>query len=96
MEEPHWLQGSYTPISYQKYSYYSAPACAGNNKKNSSEKHEFLTQEVKKTFNKLGVPLEENQKVAMDAIFDSVSVSTTYSKSLLSQGILFCSLSQAI
>lgn len=91
MKEPHWLKAKYSPINYQKYSYYSAPSCNLNNKKNS-----FLTKEVKKTFDKLGIPVHENKKIAVDAIFDSVSVSTTFKEKLLKKGIIFCSFSEAI
>lgn len=91
MKEPHWLKAKYSPINYQKYSYYSAPSCSVNNKKNN-----FLTKEVKNTFDKLGIPVHENKKVAVDAIFDSVSVSTTFKEKLFKKGIIFCSFSEAI
>lgn len=98
MKEPHWLKAKYDPINYQNYSYYSAPSCDNNHTNNTqkNKKTNFLTKEVKKTFNKLGIPVNENKKVAVDAIFDSVSVSTTFQNKLLKKGIIFCSFSEAI
>lgn len=94
MKEPHWLKAHYNTINYQDYIYYSAPSCNTNNKKNQTSN--FLTKEVEKTFNKLGIPVKENKKVAIDAIFDSVSVSTTYQAQLAKQGIIFCSFIEAV
>lgn len=104
MHEPHWLNAVYENIDYQKYSYYSAP-CVNHNsesynvkKKSLSDDYNFhyLTPEVKNTFNKLNIPISENKEIAVDAIFDSVSVATTHSKFLKEKGIIFCSLSYAI
>lgn len=92
MKEPHWLKAKYQPINYQQYSYYSAPFC----NKDDNKKHSFLTKEVEETFNKLGIPVEENNKIAIDAIFDSVSVSTTSQSKLAKKGIIFCSFIEAI
>ncbi|WMY95047.1 MAG: Fe-S cluster assembly protein SufB [Arsenophonus sp.] len=89
MKEPHWLNAYYPNLNYQEYSYYSAPKC--NDCKNN-----YLTEEVEDTFNKLGVPVREGNSIAVDAIFDSVSVSTTYRNKLKKYGIIFCSFSEAI
>lgn len=109
MKEPHWLHGYYPNLDYNSYSYYSVPVCSTTenqsissiNTKNihkttSQHKSKFLTKEVKNTFDKLGVPVYEEGNVAIDAIFDSVSVSTTFRSTLLKQGIIFCSLHDAI
>ncbi|CUX96005.1 FeS cluster assembly protein SufB [Candidatus Mikella endobia] len=109
MEEPHWLKAHYNPIDYNYYSYYSAPSC--NNcddncqlqsgiipHQSGSTKHvkNYLTDKVEQAFNKLGVPVREGRNVAVDAIFDSVSVSTTYREKLAKIGIIFCSFNKAI
>ncbi|KOC90919.1 Fe-S cluster assembly protein SufB [Winslowiella iniecta] len=107
MEEPHWLKAKYKPLDYQDYSYYSAPSCGNCDDSCSSEPgatqasgsepaSNYLTQEVEEAFKQLGVPVREGQEVAVDAIFDSVSVSTTYRSKLAEQGIIFCSFSEAI
>ncbi|QJC31783.1 Fe-S cluster assembly protein SufB [Enterobacteriaceae endosymbiont of Donacia tomentosa] len=93
-KEPHWLNGYFQKINYQKYIYYSMPEY--NKKKNNSTNNKYLTKEVKETFNKLKVPINDYSNVAMDAVFDSVSVITTHKKKLLQQGIIFCSLNYAI
>ncbi|CAL1329402.1 Fe-S cluster assembly protein SufB [Candidatus Providencia siddallii] len=108
MKEPHWSKAKYPKLNYQNYIYYSAPLCNycnnscdskknKNQKNNFLEKNKFLNPKIKKTFNKLGIPLHEKKSsVAIDAIFDSVSVSTTYSKELAKQGIIFSSFNEAI
>lgn len=110
MEEPHWLKAEYPSLNYQDYSYYSAPSCSsccangscagGTNEAVSGEKQQeaqdYLTKEVEDAFNQLGVPVREGQSVAVDAIFDSVSVSTTYREELAQHGIIFCSFGEAI
>lgn len=111
MKEPHWLKAKYNPLNYQDYSYYSAPSCNDCDDGCDSENDvnvettgesdvnlapEFLTQEVEKAFEQLGVPVQEGSNVAVDAIFDSVSVKTTYSEKLAKEGIIFCSFSEAI
>ncbi|MFD2177538.1 Fe-S cluster assembly protein SufB [Veronia pacifica] len=98
MPEPHWLKAHYDPLNYQEYSYYSAPSCGscdGDNGENVADE-EFLTEEVAKAFEQLGVPVDEQSNIAVDAIFDSVSVKTTYSEELAKLGIIFCSFSEAI
>ncbi len=107
MEEPHWLKADYPSLNYQDYSYYSAPSCgaccangscaSGNNEAVSTqETQDYLTKEVEDAFNQLGVPVREGQSVAVDAIFDSVSVSTTYREELAKHGVIFCSFGEAI
>jgi len=107
MEEPHWLKAHYEKLDYQDYSYYSAPSCGNCDDSCASEPgatqasgsapaSDYLTQEVENAFNQLGVPVREGREVAVDAIFDSVSVSTTYRGKLAEQGIIFCSFGEAI
>ncbi|MCI4216265.1 Fe-S cluster assembly protein SufB [Dickeya dianthicola] len=108
MEEPHWLKAHYERLNYQDYSYYSAPSCgqcddscgsqpgAQQQPAGDAAHGNYLTREVEDAFDKLGVPVREGQDVAVDAIFDSVSVSTTYRDELAKQGIIFCSFSEAI
>ncbi|MCU9588576.1 Fe-S cluster assembly protein SufB [Proteus mirabilis] len=107
MEEPHWLKADYPSLNYQDYSYYSSPSCgaccangscaSGNNEAVSTqETQDYLTKEVEDAFNQLGVPVREGQSVAVDAIFDSVSVSTTYREELAKHGVIFCSFGEAI
>ncbi|MXP67428.1 Fe-S cluster assembly protein SufB [Pantoea sp. Aalb] len=103
MKEPHWLKAHYDKLNYQSYSYYSAPFCENQYplKEDTTQLYnttseKYLTQEVEQTFKQLGIPVREGAQVAVDAIFDSVSVATTYNKKLAKQGIIFCSFSEAI
>ncbi|AKC60522.1 Fe-S cluster assembly protein SufB [Blochmannia endosymbiont of Camponotus (Colobopsis) obliquus] len=103
MKEPHWLKAQYPMLKYNNYCYYSAPVCSNNQEKyahrpniNNENKTNYLTNEVEEAFNKLGVPVHEGTGIAVDAIFDSVSVATTYRETLSKQGIIFCSFNQAI
>ncbi|KGY10238.1 Fe-S cluster assembly protein SufB [Vibrio sinaloensis] len=97
MEEPHWLKAEYPELDYQDYSYYSAPSCASCDTGCSDDgSNEYLTREVETAFEQLGVPVREGAEVAVDAIFDSVSVTTTYKNELQELGIIFCSFSEAI
>jgi Fe-S cluster assembly protein SufB len=94
MEEPDWALVNYPKIDYQSIHYYAAPV--KNTKKNSMDE---VDPELKRTFEKLGIPLIEQKRlanVAVDAIFDSVSVATTYKKKLLEHGVVFCPLSEAV
>jgi Fe-S cluster assembly protein SufB len=94
MEEPNWQFVTYPPIDYQDISYYSAPK-----KKEQVESLDEIDPEVLKTFEKLGIPLEEQKRlsnVAVDAVFDSVSVATTHKKTLSDAGVIFCSISEAL
>lgn len=101
MKEPHWLNANYTSLNYNDYSYYSTPISNNLNKNKISELNiyenkNYLTTEVKNTFNKLGIPTNDNDQIAVDAIFDSVSVSTTYCNKLSQQGVIFCSFNEAL
>ncbi|MGH1467310.1 MAG: Fe-S cluster assembly protein SufB [Bdellovibrionales bacterium] len=94
MIEPHWGSHTYDPIDYQGISYFSAPK-----KKTEIASLDELDPELLKTFEKLGIPLSEQKRisgVAMDVVFDSVSVVTTQKKELEEHGIIFCSISEAI
>ncbi|MGM0541088.1 MAG: Fe-S cluster assembly protein SufB [Pseudomonadota bacterium] len=96
MEEPHWAKMKYIPLDYQEYSYYSAPECSACDGSTGSVENE-IDPEVAKAFAELGVPLTgEDSNVAVDAIFDSISVSTTKREDLLELGIIFCSFSEAV
>ncbi|HEY3279931.1 MAG TPA: Fe-S cluster assembly protein SufB [Gemmatimonadales bacterium] len=94
MEEPHWPNVKYGPIDYQAISYYAAPK--------QLPKLDSLDQVDPKlvaTFAKLGIPIEEQKRltgVAVDAVFDSVSVATTFRAELAKHGIIFCAISEAI
>ena len=94
MKEPEWPNVHYPPIDFQNISYYSAPK-----KKKVLESLDEVDPEVMRTFEKLGIPLDEQKKlanVAVDAVFDSVSVATTHKKKLMEVGIIFCSFSEAL
>ena len=94
MTEPVWPNVTYTPIDYQEIIYYSAP----KPKKQLSSLDE-VDPEIRETFEKLGIPLEEQKAlagVAVDAVFDSVSVATTFKEKLKDLGIIFCSFSEAV
>lgn len=93
MNEPTWANIKYPPIDYQSISYYSAP------KKKKLESLDEVDPDLLDTYNKLGIPLDEQKMlagVAVDAVFDSVSVTTTFKKELSDHGIIFCSISEAI
>src|SRR5215467_6815753 len=94
MKEPHWPNVTYGPIDYQGISYYSAPKT-----KKPLGSLEEVDPELLKTYEKLGIPLNEQKVlsgVAVDAIFDSVSVGTTMREELLKLGIIFCSFGEAV
>src|SRR5262245_19683927 len=94
MKEPTWQNVRYNPIDYQKIIYYSAPK-----QKPSLKSLDEVDPEIRKTFEKLGIPLEEQKLltgVAVDAVFDSVSVATTFKARLAEAGIIFCSFSEAV
>jgi Fe-S cluster assembly protein SufB len=94
MREPTWHNVHYDPIDYQAISYYSAPK-----KKPQLESLDEVDPELRATFEKLGIPLEEQKLlagVAVDAVFDSVSVATTFRSKLAELGIIFCSFSEAV
>jgi len=94
MVEPSWPNVHYDPIDYQAISYYSAPK-----KKPSLKSMDEVDPEIRSTFEKLGIPLEEQKLlsgVAVDAVFDSVSVATTFREKLGELGVIFCSFSEAV
>ncbi|HMC21041.1 MAG TPA: Fe-S cluster assembly protein SufB, partial [Thermoanaerobaculia bacterium] len=94
MKEPTWANVHYNPIDYQAIRYYSAPK--QKKKLNSIDE---VDPELRKTFDKLGISLEEQKRlsgVAVDAVFDSVSVATTFQAELAKLGIIFCSFSEAV
>lgn len=94
LKEPKWANINYPPINYQDIIYYAAPKKA--KKLNSLDE---LDPEIKNTYDKLGIPLVEQNflaGVAVDAVMDSVSVATTYKEKLSDLGIIFCSISEAI
>ncbi|MFW6358952.1 MAG: Fe-S cluster assembly protein SufB, partial [Chroococcales cyanobacterium] len=96
MTEPTWPHVSYPPINYQDIIYYSAPKQKSNQKLESLED---VDPALLETFEKLGIPLSEQKRlanVAVDAIFDSVSVATTFKEKLGEAGVIFCSISEAL
>lgn len=94
MTEPNWQNVNFPPIDYQDIVYYSAPK-----KKKALNSLDEVDPEILKTFEKLGIPLEEQKilsGVAVDAVFDSVSVATTFKEKLAEEGVIFCSMSDAL
>jgi Fe-S cluster assembly protein SufB len=94
MKEPTWQNVKFDPINYQDIVYYSAPK-----KKKVLNSLDEVDPEVRATFDKLGIPIEEQKLfagVAVDAVFDSVSVATTFRATLAKQGIIFMSFSEAV
>jgi Fe-S cluster assembly protein SufB len=94
MTEPTWHNVHYDPIDYQAISYYSAPK-----KKPVLNSLDEVDPELRRTFDKLGIPLDEQKLlsgVAVDAVFDSVSVATTFRHALAEAGVIFCSFSEAV
>lgn len=94
MEMPDWAHLKIPEINYQDISYYAAP----KNKK-GTESLDEVDSELRKTFDKLGISLDEQKRligVAVDAVFDSVSIKTTFQETLAEHGIIFCSMSEAI
>ncbi|RUO44261.1 Fe-S cluster assembly protein SufB [Aliidiomarina taiwanensis] len=95
MEEPDWAHLGYEPIDYQEISYYSAPKSMKDRPKSLDE----VDPELLRTYEKLGIPLHEQEVlagVAMDVVFDSVSVVTTFREKLAEAGVIFCPISEAI
>jgi Fe-S cluster assembly protein SufB len=105
MQDPSWARVEYPPIDYQDLYYYAAPK-----KKDGPKSLEEVDPELLKTFNKLGIPLKEQEilagverpegaeerKIAVDAVFDSVSVATTFKEELAKAGVIFCPISEAL
>jgi len=98
MKEPHWAKAEYAPLDYQDYSYYAAPQCASCATDHDATEDEdaLIDPEVAKAFEALGVPLDDDAEIAVDAIFDSVSIKTTQREKLKELGIIFCSFSEAV
>lgn len=94
LEMPDWAHLNVPPIDYQAISYYADPL-----KKKKSNENKEIDPELMKTFDKLGIPLEERlalSNTAVDAVFDSVSVKTTFKEELREKGIIFCSMGEAV
>ena len=94
MDDPHWAKLRIAPIDYQAATYYSAPK-----RQNALKSLDEVDPELLKTYEKLGIPLNERAAlagVAVDAVFDSVSVATTFKKTLAELGIIFCSFGEAV
>ena len=95
LKEPNWQKPKYPKINYQDLYYYSAPKSASDKPKSLSEVDPKLIE----TYKKLGIPLQEQKRlsgIAVDAVFDSVSVATTFKEELTKKGIIFCPISEAI
>lgn len=97
MKEPDWAKLGYPPIDYQDAYYYSAPKL-----NDGPESLDDVDPELLRTYEKLGIPLKEQEmlagvrNIAVDAVFDSVSVATTFKAKLLEAGVIFCSISEAV
>jgi len=95
MREPHWAHVQYDPINFQAISYYSAPKSKEDGPKSLDE----VDPKLLETYEKLGIPLREQEMlagVAVDAVFDSVSVATTFKGKLKEAGVIFCPISEAV
>jgi len=95
LTEPQWAYVSHPPIDFQAISYYSAPRSKGAGPQSLDE----IDPQLLDAYNKLGIPLEEQKAlagVAVDAVFDSVSVATTFRKNLAEAGVIFCAMSEAV
>ena len=96
MKEPDWAKVSYEPIDYDDIYYYAAPKSTVEDGPKSLDD---IDPELRRTYEKLGIPLVEQQRlagVAVDAVFDSVSVATTFKEKLSEMGVIFCSFSEAV
>ena len=102
MPLPTWAHLDIPPIDFQAISYYAAPKTKSNDKRGPDWTNDQIDAEILKTFDKLGIPLEErdallgNSNTAVDAVMDSVSVKTTFRETLAEKGIIFCSISEAV
>jgi len=95
LREPHWARVHYNPIDYQAISYYSAPKSKADGPTSLDE----VDPKLLETYEKLGIPLHERARlagVAVDAVFDSVSVATTFKERLQQAGVIFCPFSEAV
>ena len=93
MKKPSWAKVTYPEIDYQSISYFSAP------KKKQLSSLDEVDPQLLETYNKLGIPLDEQKMlngIAVDAVFDSVSVATTFKEDLKKAGVIFCSFSEAV
>src|SRR5437763_15481911 len=94
MSEPHWPNVKYGPIDYQAISYYAAPK-----QKPKLDSLDQVDPKLVQTFEKLGIPIEERKRlagVAVDAVFDSVPVGTTFLETVARRGVMFCATSEAV
>jgi Fe-S cluster assembly protein SufB len=94
MEEPRWQKVKYPPIDYQAISYYAAPK-----QKERPKSLDEIDPEIRRTYERLGIPIKEQEilaGVAVDYVFDSVSVATTFKNKLKELGVVFCSISEAV
>lgn len=95
LKEPHWANVSYAPIDYQKICYYAVPKS-----QNRPKSLDDVDKDLLAAYEKLGIPLKEQEVlagvVAVDAVMDSVSITTTYKRKLEEQGIVFCSFGEAV
>src|SRR5216110_677797 len=94
LPEPHWANVQYGPVDYQAISYYAAPK-----QRPKLDSLEQVDPKLLETFEKLGIPIEERKRlagVAVDAVFDSVSVATTFREELKKHGVIFCAISEAV
>jgi len=94
LEEPDWSSVDHPPIDYQAISYYAAPK-----QKEGPKSLDEVDPELLRTYEKLGIPIDEQKAlagVAVDAVFDSVSVATTFREKLAEAGVVFCSISEAV
>jgi len=95
MEQPEWARVHYPPIDYQAICYYAAPKTNKDGPKSLDE----IDPEIRRTYERLGIPLAEQEilaGVAVDAVFDSVSVATSFKEKLAEKGVIFCSFSEAV
>jgi len=95
LKEPNWQKPKYPKINYQDLYYYSAPKSVQEKSKNLND----LDPKILETYKKLGIPLDEQKRlngIAVDAVFDSISVATTFKDKLTKVGVIFCSISEAI
>jgi len=99
MTEPSWAHVHYPPIDFQGISYYSAPKTKEQLQAEAPKSLDEVDPKLLETYEKLGIPLHEQEKlagVAVDAVFDSVSVATTFKEKLRDAGVIFCSMSEAL
>ena len=99
MTEPRWANVHYPPIDFQAISYYSAPKSKEQQRAEAPQSLDEVDPKLLETYEKLGIPLHEQEKlagVAVDAVFDSVSVATTFKDKLAEAGVIFCSMSEAL